>query len=196
MLPDFTGFYNKASSIKEVLQMDYPVLIIPGHGNSGPAHWQSLWQGKQSEWRRIQVDDWDHAVCDDWVAAIEKEVARLGSDTILVAHSLGCLAVVQWAARYTSRIRGALLVAVPDPAGPAFPSADAIGFLPLPIQRLPFPSTVVASSDDPYASVAFARSCAAAWGSAFVEAGARGHLNAGSNLGDWPDGYQLLQRLA
>ncbi|PFH11178.1 hypothetical protein BCF11_3620 [Collimonas sp. PA-H2] len=176
--------------------MDYPVLIIPGHGDSGPAHWQSLWQGKQSGWARMQVDNWDHAVCGDWIAAIERDVVRLGKDTILVAHSLGCLAVAQWAARYASPIRGALLVAVPDPAAPAFPRADAIGFSPLPMQRLPFPSTVVASSDDPYASVAYARACADAWGSRFVEAGARGHLNAGSGLGDWPDGYQLLQEMA
>jgi predicted alpha/beta hydrolase family esterase len=157
MLPDFPGFYNKPSSPKEVLQMDFPILIIPGHGDSGPAHWQSLWQERQPGWARMQVDNWDHAICDDWTAAIEREVSRLGNDTVLVAHSLGCLAVAHWAARYASPIRAAMLVAVPDPATPAFPSADTIGFSPLPMRRLPFPSTVVASSDDPYADIAFAR---------------------------------------
>lgn len=176
--------------------MDYPVLIIPGHGNSGPAHWQSLWQETQPGWSRMQVDNWDHAVCDDWVAAIDRALARLGSDTLLVAHSLGCLAVAHWAARYATPLRGALLVAVPDPAAPAFPRAAAVGFTPLPLRRLPFPSTVVASSDDPYASMAFARACAEAWGSGVVETGARGHLNGASGLGDWPEGYQLLQEIA
>ena len=176
--------------------MDYPILIIPGHGNSGSLHWQSLWQERHPGWSRIQPGDWDHAVCDDWVSAIDREVARLGEDTVLVAHSLGCLAVAHWASRRPARIRGALLVAVPDPSTPAFPSAGTVGFSPLPSARLPFPSTVVASSDDPYAGIAYARFCAGAWGSEFVEIGERGHINAGSGLDDWPDGYQLLQNLA
>jgi predicted alpha/beta hydrolase family esterase len=176
--------------------MDYPVLVIPGHGNSGPLHWQSLWQQWQPGWARIEVGNWDHAICDDWVSAIDREVAGLGENTLLVAHSLGCLAVAHWAIRHSTRVRGALLVAVPDPSTAAFPSADTVGFSPLPLARLPFPSTVVASSNDPYAGIAYARSCAEAWGSEFVEIGARGHINAASGLDDWPDGYRLLQNLA
>lgn len=175
--------------------MDYSVLIIPGHGNSGPLHWQSLWQEQHPGWSRVQVGNWDHAICDDWVSAIDREVARLGEDTILVAHSLGCLAVAHWATRYSARIRGALLVAVPDPSIPAFPTADTVGFSPLPLAKLPFPSIVVASTNDPYAGTAYARFCIDAWGSKYVEIGARGHINADSALGDWPEGYCLLQSI-
>lgn len=175
--------------------MDRPVLVIPGHGNSGPAHWQSIWQAGRPRWHRLQVEDWDHAVCSDWMAAIDRQTAELGPDTLIVAHSLGCLAVVHWAARHAQPIRGALLVAVPDPAGPVFPAATSIGFTPLPSRQLPFRSTIVASTDDPYGSAAYARACANAWGSGFVEAGARGHLNADSGLGAWPEGYRLLEAL-
>jgi predicted alpha/beta hydrolase family esterase len=141
----------------------------------------------------MKIEDWDHAICDEWVAAIDREVAAIGPNTIIVAHSLGCLAVAHWAARHAVTIRGALLVAVPDPSAPAFPSASSVGFSPVPSARLPFRSIVVASNDDPYAAISYAQSCASTWGSEFLDVGARGHLNAASQLDDWAEGYQLLQ---
>jgi len=174
----------------------FPVLIVPGHGDSGPTHWQSRWQdSKLDVWDRLRVDDWERAVCDDWVAAIHRQVAALGPDTVIAAHSLGCLAVVHWAARHRARIRGALLVAVPDPASPVYPAALSIGFSPVPMSTLAFSTTVVASTDDPYAEISFARSCAGAWGSDFVDVGPRGHINAASALGEWSEGYRQLEAL-
>ncbi|MGS0896155.1 RBBP9/YdeN family alpha/beta hydrolase [Burkholderia stagnalis] len=175
--------------------MSRQVLIVPGHGNSGATHWQSIWEtSKPGRWRRVKVEDWDHAVRDEWVAAIDREIDALGPDTIVVAHSLGCLALVHWAARHAAGIRGALLVAVPDPLAPAFPRDCTVGFDPVPSTSLPFRSIVVASNDDPYAAIEYARARAQAWGSEFVDAGAGGHLNAASRLGDWADGYRLLER--
>ncbi|RQS59862.1 serine hydrolase family protein [Burkholderia sp. Bp8963] len=175
--------------------MDPRVLIVPGHGNSGATHWQSIWEvTKPGLWCRMQVADWDHVVCSEWVAAIDRDVRALGPDTIIVAHSLGCLAAAHWAANHAVAIRGALFVAVPDPSAPVFPGALCIGFSRVPLARLPFHSIVVASDDDPYASIGFAQSCADAWGSDFLNAGARGHLNGASQLEDWIDGYRLLQR--
>jgi len=84
-------------------------------------------------------------------------------------------------------------VAVPDPAGPAFP-AEAEGFA-VTRQPLPFPSIVVASRNDPYADIAWSRTCATAWGSELVDIGDAGHINAASGLGEWPQGLALLQRL-
>jgi len=81
----------------ESWQMDHPVFVVPGIGNSGPLHWQSVWQAAHPDWRRLVVEDWDQVVCDDWVSAIERQVAESGEDTVIVAHSLGCLAVVHWA---------------------------------------------------------------------------------------------------
>lgn len=109
------------------------------------------------------------------------------------------LTTAWWATRYArpaalAKVRGALLVALPDPAGPAFP-VDAHGFGPVPHERLPFPTCVVASSDDPYGSLAFARGCAHAWGSAFRDIGPRGHINADSGLGDWPAARGWLDAL-
>lgn len=183
-------------SFMEIKRMNVPVLVAPGIGNSGPLHWQSLWQGAHPDWQRLVVDDWDDVVCDDWVAALDRQLGTMGNETIIVAHSLGCLTTVHWAARATRKIRGALLVAPPDPASPAFPIEAARGFAPVPLRRLPFPTIVVASSDDPYGSMDYVRACTSAWGSELIEAEAKGHLNADSNLGNWPEGIRLVARLS
>lgn len=175
--------------------MTHPILIVPGIGNSGPGHWQSLWQARLPRAERLQVPDWDRVACDDWVAALARHVQALGADTTIVAHSLGCLTVAHWAARYGVKIRGALLVAVPDPAAAAFPTTETSGFTPVPTQRLPFPAIVVSSTNDPYGSIGYARGCAEQWGSPLVDIGPRGHVNADSGLGDWPAGLALLEQL-
>lgn len=174
--------------------MSSPVLTFPGIGNSGPQHWQSLWEQSNPDFVRISQRDWDNPVCEEWVSVLEKTVQPIGSSVVVVAHSLACLAVAHWAAKAHSPIKAALLVAVPNPEGQKFP-AEAVGFAPLPLQPFSFPSIVVASANDPYGSLAHAQACASAWGSRLVNVGAVGHINASSGLGQWLEGYALLQQL-
>jgi len=166
-------------------------LIVPGIGNSGPKHWQTFWERQHPDWQRVPQRDWDHPVCEEWVRRLDDAIGRLSAPPLLIAHSLGCLVVAHWAHRSSASVRAAFLVAVPDPDGPCFPST-AEGFQPVPTDKLRFPSLVVASSDDPFGSVAYAKRCAVAWGSGCVEIGAAGHINADSGLGDWPAGRTLL----
>lgn len=173
--------------------IDTTVLILPGIGNSGPDHWQSRWERANPGFVRVQQRDWDNPVCDEWVGVLEQSVARAGADVVLVAHSLACLLVARWADGTRLKVRGALLVAPPDPDGPNFPG-KAIGFSPMPLSSLGFPSVVVASTNDPYADPAFAERAAMAWGSRFVSIGASGHINARSGLGDWDEGFSMLRR--
>lgn len=171
------------------------VLLMPGIYNSGPAHWQSLWEKSDPSFRRIEAGDWDHPVCSSWIAAIDRAVAAAEAPVVIVAHSLGCLPVVEWAIRKPARkVLGIMLVSVPDPAGPRFP-AEAQGFSLPPLQALPCDSIVVSSEDDPFGAPAHARRCAEAWGSRFVNVGAAGHINADSNLGAWERGLELLASL-
>ena len=175
--------------------MKSPVLLMPGIGNSGPNHWQSLWQVANPDFVRIQVPDWEHPVCADWIDAIARAVALAGQPVVIVAHSLGCLPVIAWALADAQPVpKALLLVSVPDPLGPAFPR-EAIGFAPPACRPLPCPSIVVTSVDDPYGSPAHARQCADRLGSRYVSIGAAGHINAASGLGAWPDGYKLLSSL-
>ena len=133
-----------------------PILVIPGIGNSGPEHWQSRWQAAAPNYQRVMQRDWDHPDCAEWATALEQAAARAGAGVRLVAHSLGCLLVAHWLQTTRLTIAGALLVAVPDPEGASFPK-EATGFAPVPAKRFACASIVVASQDDPYASIDFAR---------------------------------------
>lgn len=175
--------------------MKTSALILPGIGNSGPGHWQTLWEHADPSFVRVEQDDWDRPLCADWVATLESAVSGTGPDIVLVAHSLGCTLVSHWARHTQQRIRGALLVAPPDPEAPSFP-AQASGFAPMPLVCLPFPSILVMSTDDPYGSPAFARTAAEAWGSRLVNLGGSGHINAQSGLGAWEEGLALYRQLA
>jgi hypothetical protein len=176
--------------------MTHPVLLIPGIHGSGPAHWQSRWEALHAGVQRVRQHDWDHPVCADWVAGIDRAVHVQAEPVVLVAHSLGCLALAHWLASAApaalAQVAAALMVALPDPAGPAFPAA-ATGFGPVPAQlstgQPTLPLAVWTSSDDPYAPNGFGGRVAAAWGAVHCSLGARGHLNADSGLGDWPEAW-------
>lgn len=173
--------------------MSASVLILPGIGNSGPDHWQSIWEQAHPGFVRVQQRDWDNPVCADWVAAIEQAAKAAGPDVVLVAHSLACLAVAHWAAKPHAPIKAALLVAVPDATGLNFPR-EAVGFSVTPTRPFSFSSTVVISSDDPYGSPAHSERLATAWGSRVVHVGNCGHINASSGLGAWEAGFELLRQ--
>ncbi|MER5635441.1 alpha/beta hydrolase [Kitasatospora sp. NPDC002227] len=169
------------------------VLILPGYQNSGPEHWQSHWERADSSLRRVRQADWDAPRLADWVAELDNAVAAADGPVVLVAHSLGCVTVAHWAARHLGRVRGALLVAPADIDTADVP--ELVNFRPVPLAPLPFPTVVVASTDDPWCSLERSREFAAAWGARLEVAGAHGHLNSDSGLGDWPFGRKLLAQL-
>ncbi|MEZ5185530.1 MAG: alpha/beta hydrolase [Candidatus Nanopelagicales bacterium] len=167
------------------------LIVLPGIWDSGPAHWQTLWEVADPAIVRFSPPDWDRPVRAEWIAALEAAVVAAPEPPVLVAHSLSCLLVPMWAAVSVSPVAGAFLVAPVDPAAQAFPEA-AVGFGDVPRKPLRCPSLVVGSLNDPYADVKFSRELAADLGAQFVVAGALGHINADSGLGDWPQGQELL----
>jgi predicted alpha/beta hydrolase family esterase len=171
------------------------VLLLPGWQDSGEGHWQTLWEQRLGH-VRVQQDDWLWPRRGDWMARLDDVLLAQATPAVLVAHSLGCQLVAAWAAHsaHTARVRAALLVAPPDTESDDTPP-QFYSWRPMVRQRLPFAATVVASSDDPYCISRRAGALAEAWGAALVLAGARGHLNAESGLGDWPEGQALLAAL-
>jgi len=168
--------------------------MLPGYDDSGPGHWQTLWERAHPEYRRVQQRSWTAPVCDEWVAALDAAIVEANRAVVLVAHSLGCLTVAHHAARHARPVRGALLVAPPDADDPTF-SPLIKGFRPIPRAPLPFPSIVVASDDDWYMGPDDARVLAEAWGSRFVLVEKAGHFNTDSGFGPWPEGERLLADL-
>src|SRR5262245_57928780 len=173
---------------------EYTVLMVPGHENSGPEHWQTLWQNEHPEYRRVEQRDWQHPERNEWVDALDRAIVAAPGKVILVAHSIGCIAVPHWAAQPRAQVVGALLAAPADAERPSLPK-DIKGFAPMPLKPLPFRSIAVISTDDPYTNVMRARFFAGKWKSRLVEVGEKGHLNSASNLGAWPEGEALLQEL-
>lgn len=163
-------------------------LIVPGLRNSGPTHWQSWLEQQLPDSRRIEQADWERTCLSDWAARVGDGIDAATEAVWIVAHSFGCLASVTAACARPGRIRGALLVAPADPARFGEPEA-------LLEERLPCPSLVVASSNDPWVSPAAARRWADRWGADFLDIGPAGHINVDSGHGPWPDGLALFRRL-
>lgn len=186
------------TSYHSALDIEPHILTVPGLDSSGPRHWQTLWEQELDDCTRADLGSWNTPNRNSWVTRLNFAIRDAGRPVILVAHSLGCLAVAWWAAlerpAYGDPVVGALLVAPPE-VDVAPIDSRLLSFGPAPIQPLPFPSIVVASRDDPYVQLERARRLALFWGSQFADAGAAGHINAQSELGRWDFGLFLLSRL-
>ncbi|HEY6870169.1 MAG TPA: alpha/beta fold hydrolase [Novosphingobium sp.] len=174
------------------------LLIIPGLNDSGPGHWQTRWEQVLPDAGRVELGMWDDPHRNTWVNQLNLAIHRADRPVVLVAHSLGCLTVAWWA-QYEQPgphgpVIGALLVAPPDVDRPGLDPRLA-RFSACPRRELPFPSVVAASRNDPYCQPRAAMALARDWGSTFVDVGDHGHINAQSNLGDWPAGQRLLARV-
>lgn len=172
-------------------------LTVPGLASSGPNHWQTIWETQYPQlFSRVEQINWDWPVKEEWVPKLQETISQLTKPTFLVAHSLGCITVAHWANTHRSEyIKGALLVAPAD-AELSRRLNFVVGFRPIPLTPFPFKSMVVASTNDMYASITRSAHFAQHWGSEFVNLGKKGHINAVSNLEDWPEGKQLLQDLS
>lgn len=172
-------------------------LLVPGLNNSGPRHWQTVWEQTRPDCQRVELGSWANPHRNHWVTKLDLAIASQARPVILVAHSLGCLAVAWWAAltepAAQTNVVGALLVAPPDVENPNA-RAEVRRFAPAPQTIFRFPAAVVASSDDPYATPDRARTFANRWGAQFVDIGPVGHINADSFLGEWLEGQRLLDR--
>jgi predicted alpha/beta hydrolase family esterase len=174
------------------------ILTVPGLENSGPTHWQTHWERDYEHCARADLGLWDKPNRNAWVTKLNLAIHDAGRPVVLVAHSLGCLAVAWWAAmekpRYGDPVIGALLVAPPE-VDIAPVDERLASFGPTPLAALPFPSIVAASLDDPYIAQHRARRLAQFWGSQFADAGHVGHINADSGVGEWTFGQFLLKLL-
>jgi uncharacterized protein len=169
------------------------ILVIPGYEGSGPAHWQSRMVAKLPTAQVVEQHDWLYPSLDKAVEQLTNAVAKSERPIVVVSHSAGntllahALPALQDLGQ-ANRIKGAFMVAAP--------SARALGellhldpaFASIPRGPLSFPSLLVASSNDPFATLEEQADLALAWGSQLVEAGEAGHINTASGHGPWPEG--------
>ncbi|HWW08437.1 alpha/beta hydrolase [Collimonas sp.] len=165
----------------------FRVLVVPGLYNSSPLHWQSRWQRLYPSFERVEQAQWDAPLLEVWSERLQQQLRQSEQPTLAVAHSFGCLTTVHSGLSEIPNLAGALLVAPADPD--KFDVSAAVN------GRLPLPSIVVGSLNDPWMESRRARHWSQIWGAQYIDAGALGHINAESNLGDWLYGQSLLQRL-
>jgi len=170
------------------------ILLLPGLGNSGPLHWHTHWETMHG-YQRVVQEDWDTPHLNDWMARLHAQIVADPHPKILVAHSLACCLVAHWSQAHDSnQVAGALLVAPSDVEGPNYPPGT-VGFAPMPLHRLRFPSIVAASSNDPYVSVERGQHFARAWGADYRLLGEREHIGSAAGLGPWFEGHDLLMEV-
>lgn len=173
-------------------------LTVPGLLGSADDHWQTRWERERSDTHRIDLGDWDNPNRTVWMSRIDQAVAAARGPVVLVAHSLGCQAVTWWANASgpsgASSVLGALLVAPPATDRAALDPRIA-RFGNDPRRALPFVSLLVASEDDPYATIAESEALARKWGAGLVDIGRAGHINARSGLGSWSQGQAAAELL-
>jgi predicted alpha/beta hydrolase family esterase len=172
------------------------MLILPGLGDSGLSHWQTLWQLSTPGARRVEQEDWNRPVLSEWIDNLQDAVLAAPSPVVLVAHSLGCALVAHWArSGATGRIAAAMLVAPADTEAESRMPPETWSLAPIPRDPLPFPTLVVASRDDSYVDIERAQEFADSWRARLVDIGRAGHINGNSGLGAWPEGRRLLNDL-
>ena len=170
---------------------EFDILVLAGLYNSGPDHWQSHWEAAFPNMRRVQQDDWDRPVYADWARPLSEEIDRSTKPVLLIAHSLGTSLVMRWAhAAKTEAVAGAFLVAPSDQE--RLENNPSLGFRPMLLRPLPFPSMVLASRNDERVSFERAQVFATAWGSHLIDVGPLGHIGSAAKLGLWPQGLVWL----
>ncbi len=166
------------------------VLNIPGYQGSGDNHWQTCWEKDFPFIRRVEMPDWNRPELDKWLETLEYSIERSETPVFILTHSLGGVLLAHLKETYWQMIKGAFIVAPPD-MQVTERSLPITGFSPVPMRPYSFPATVVASSNDPYCPIESAKEMAKAWNADFIEAGAVGHINAGT-VGDWYAGRQIF----
>ena len=177
------------------------ILIVPGLRDHVAEHWQTWLASRLPSVRTVAPMGRDDLDCARRVAAIEREATVIDGPLILVAHSGGVIMTAHWAGQSKRRVQGALLATPPDfeqPLPSGYPTMEALqagGWLPVPRNRLPFPSIVAASRNDPLGRIDRVTELARDWGSRVADLGEVGHLNPASGFGEWPRAEELIREL-
>jgi predicted alpha/beta hydrolase family esterase len=168
-----------------------PAIIVPGWQNSSAEHWQTLWASKYG-WKRVWQESWLHPDKASWVENLKSVIDKSGAPVFLITHSLGCTVLAHLVNQYSSlNIQAAFMVSPPDLSQAQTPD-EIKGFSPIPAVQFPFPSMVVGSTTDPFASFEKMKAMAQGWGSQITNIGDKQHIGDSANLGDWPEGEKLL----
>jgi predicted alpha/beta hydrolase family esterase len=165
-------------------------LIQPGWQNSGPHHWQTVWQEQLGNVAtRVPQPNWLVPERTAWVSRLEETIRRTSPPVVILAHSVGCMATIF--AIQAAPVAAVVLVAPADAERSNAPEALCT-FTPIPMEPLGMPALLVASDSDPYCTLDRAESFAQSWKADFEIVMGGGHINADAGFGPWPDGWLMV----
>jgi uncharacterized protein len=169
------------------------ILCIAGHLGPGIDHWQRRLVAKLSTAELVEQTDWVHGSLKIAVDTLVAAVAASTKPVVFVAHSVGASLVAHSVAALQAqgvveRVKGAYFVVPPSEGSLSLFRGLDPKFIEVPRDPLPFPSLLVATSNDPFSTMEESASLASAWGSHLVEAGEAGHIDHNSGHGPWPEG--------
>jgi predicted alpha/beta hydrolase family esterase len=168
---------------------DFDLLIVPRLGGAAEGDWPNRWRSKLSTARFVHPADASDTRREAWSEAVADAARKATRPALFVGHGLGAAAIAQAAdAAGEADIRGAFLVAPPDAErleqlGSGWAASRA---------RLPWPSVLVASRNDPNGAYDAVATLASDWGADLIDAGEAGSLDAASGHGPWPEGLMRL----
>jgi hypothetical protein len=165
-------------------------LIQPGWQNSGPHHWQTLWQAQLGNAAtRVPQQDWLVPERVAWVKTLRQTISHTQAPIVVLAHSIGCMATIF--AMQAAPVAAVVLVAPADAERSNAPGALHT-FTPIPMEPLATPALLVASDSDPYCTLERAEEFAQAWKADLEIVHGGGHINADAGFGPWPDGWGMV----
>lgn len=193
--------------------MAFNILIVPGYHGSGDGHWQTWLQQQLPNAKRVSGIDWERPILHNWSKAIIENLDQTTDQSVIVAHSFGCLASAMTVANRPQKVAGVLFVAPADPqrfslfgsrsVGVGTSGSQPVGVKNvasgqnnfaaqpdiaryLPSGPLNTPGVLIGSRDDPWMKLQHAYAWSKRWQLAFRDAGAVGHINIDSGFGPWP----------
>jgi uncharacterized protein len=169
------------------------ILCVAGHMGPGVDHWQRRLVSKLSSAELVEQADWVHGSLRVAVETLVAAVAASTKPVVFVAHSVGASLIAHSivslrAEGVVDKVKGAYLVVPPNEISLRSLQGIDPQFANVPRDPLPFPSLLVATSNDPFSTMEDSASLALAWGSLLVEAGEAGHIDHTSGHGPWPEG--------
>lgn len=171
----------------------YQILHVPGIGDSGETHWQTDWESRFPEIKRVIQKEWDCPDRDKWVKTLESCLTRYkDKPIILIAHSLGGGTVIH--ADHLKKlegVKGVFMVALPDIEREDFPK-ECSGFSPMPKQELSIPGLMISSENDEWCAIGVAEEWSNILQIPLINIGKKGHICGVKEFEAWDEGKKLL----
>ncbi|MGI8546951.1 MAG: RBBP9/YdeN family alpha/beta hydrolase, partial [Gemmatimonadaceae bacterium] len=59
-------------------------MIIPGWSNSGPVHWQRIWEREDPSFTLVEQSNWLNPDLTDWIGTIDRAVSHAVEPAVIV----------------------------------------------------------------------------------------------------------------